>query len=182
MSSNPKDNYWDVGPLGEVRSFGLALADSGESVRGGGGDKKAKVLERVRRDASPSFKGDMGDKTVRGIKRNLKLMKGSEIQQEEKESENESDEEMMEERSSSSDQGEPFDSLLGLPRRGAAGLEGRGARGQSLGRGGRRSRGRVVTPGYIDNYSQSDSESNVSETPQLRQHGESDSSNSSFGV
>ena len=88
MSSNPKDNYWDVGPLGEVRSFGLALADSGESVRGGGGDKKAKVLERVRRDASPSFKGDMGDKTVRGIKRNLKLMKGSEIQQEEKESEN----------------------------------------------------------------------------------------------
>ena len=98
MSSNPKDNYWDVGPLGEVRSFGLALADSGESVRGGGGDKKAKVLERVRRDASPSFKGDMGDKTVRGIKRNLKLMKGSEIQQEEKESENESDEEMMEEK------------------------------------------------------------------------------------
>ena len=50
------------------------------------------------------------------------------------------------------------------------------------GRGGRRSRGRVVTPGYIDNYSQSDSESNVSETPQLRQHGESDSANSSFGV
>ena len=98
MSSNPKDNYWDVGPLGEVRSFGLALADSGESVRGGGGDKKAKVLERVRRDASPSFKGDMGDKTVRGIKRNLKLMKGSEIQQEEKESENKSDEEMMEEK------------------------------------------------------------------------------------
>ena len=87
-----------------------------------------------------------------------------------------------EERSSSSDQEEPFDSLLGLPRRGAAALEGRGARGQSLGRGGRRSRGRVATPGYIDNYSQSDSESNVSETPQLRQHGESDSSNSSFGV
>ena len=63
MSSNPKDNYWDVGPLGEVRSFGLALADSGESVRGGGGDKKAKVLERVRRDASPRFKGDMGRTT-----------------------------------------------------------------------------------------------------------------------
>ena len=93
-----------------------------------------------------------------------------------------SEEEEEEDRSSSSDQGEPFDSLLGLPRRGAAALEGRGARGQSLGRGGRRSRGRVVTPGYIDNYSQSDSESNVSETPQRRQHGESDSSNSSFGV
>ena len=88
-------------------------------------------------------------------------------------------EEEEEETSSSSDQEEPFDSLLGLPRRGAAALEGRGAPGRSRGRGGRRGRGRVVTPGYLD-YSQSDSD--VSETPQLRQEADSDSSNSSFGV
>ena len=94
-----------------------------------------------------------------------------------------SEEEEDEERSSSSDQGEPFDSLLGLPRRGAAALESRGAQGRSLASGGGRGRGgkgRGATPGYIDNYSQSDSD--LSETPQLREHVESDSSNSSFGV
>ena len=101
-------------------------------------------------------------------------------------------EEEDEETSSSDDQGGPFDSLLGLPRRGAAAMEGRGAQGQSLGRGGRRgrrgrggrggrgSRGHASTSGYIDSYSQSDSD--VSETQQLREYVESDSSNSSVGV
>ena len=48
MSSNQKDSYWEVGSLGDVRSFGLALTDSGGTVTGGGGDRKANVLQRVR--------------------------------------------------------------------------------------------------------------------------------------
>ena len=98
MSSNPKDNYWYVGPLGEVRSFGLHVTASGKPVIMGGGDSKAKVLQRVRRDPSPSFRGDSGDKCVRGVKRNLQLMKGSQNEEEEKESEKQSEEEIMEEK------------------------------------------------------------------------------------
>ena len=91
-----------------------------------------------------------------------------------------SEEEEEGETGSSSDQEQPFDSLLGLPRRGAAALEGRGARGRSLVRGGGRSRGQVATAGYYDTYSQSDSDS--SEPPQLREQASTDSSNSSFEV
>ena len=86
-------------------------------------------------------------------------------------------EEEEEQTSSSSDQGAPFDSLLGLPRRGAAALEGRGAPGRSRGRGGR---GRGATSGYVDDISQSDSDS--SESPLLREEAGSDTSTSSFGV
>ena len=71
MSFNDRDNYWEVGSLGEGRSFGLALTDSGGAVTGGGGDRKAKVLERVRRDARTRHQGDIWDNSVRGIKRNL---------------------------------------------------------------------------------------------------------------
>ena len=98
MSSKPKDNYWDVGPLGEGRSFGLPVTASGEPVIVGGGDSKAKVLQRVRRDASPSFRGDSGDKSVRGVKRNLQIMKGSQNGEEQKKSEKQSEEETMAEK------------------------------------------------------------------------------------
>ena len=95
MSSN---NYWEVGPLGEGRSFGLALADSGGAVTGGGGDRKDKVLERVRQDARVIHHGDLEDTSVRGIKRSLKLITGSECEREKQgEGESESEEEKVEE-------------------------------------------------------------------------------------
>ena len=95
MSSN---NYWEVGPLGEGRSFGLALADSGGAVTGGGGDRKDKVLERVRRDARVIHHGDLEDTSVRGIKRSLKLITGSECEREKQgEGESKSEEEKVEE-------------------------------------------------------------------------------------
>ena len=96
MSSNQKDSYWEVGSLGEGRSFGLALTDSGGAVTGGGGDSKAKVLQRVRKDATVSLQGDMGDNSVRGIKRSLKIMKGSD-KKEKKESDSKSENEKVEE-------------------------------------------------------------------------------------
>ena len=96
MSSNQKDSYWEVGSLGDVRSFGLALTDSGGTVTGGGGDRKANVLQRVRKDATVSLQGDMEDNSVRGIKRSLKIMKGSE-KKEKKESDSESEKETVEE-------------------------------------------------------------------------------------
>ena len=91
------------------------------------------------------------------------------------------------ETSSSSDQGEPFDSLLGLPRRRDAVLQGRGARGRSLqaaglGRRGIRGRGRGHMDNYMDNYSQSDNSSDSSEPPQQRNEIESDTDSSNFGV
>ena len=61
-------------------------------------DSKAKVLQRVKRDTSPSFMGDCGDNSVRGIKRALTIMKGSETENEEKESEKQSEEEVTDEK------------------------------------------------------------------------------------
>ena len=65
-------------------------------MTGGGGDSKAKVLQRVRKDATVSLQGDMGDNSVRGIKRSLKIMKGSD-KKEKKESDSKSENEKVEE-------------------------------------------------------------------------------------
>ena len=86
-------------------------------------------------------------------------------------------EEEEEQTNSSDNQGAPFNSLLGLPRRGEAARERRGAPGRSRGRGGR---GRGATSGYVDNISESDSDSREPSFP--REEAGSDTSSSSFGV
>ena len=56
------------------------------------------MLERVRRDARVSHHGDLEDTSVRGIKRSLKLITGSECESEKQgEGESESEEEKVEE-------------------------------------------------------------------------------------